>query len=152
MGLWNHNWAFFELFWLLVTLAATKFCLHFSQFFWEKTQISSSVSKTKKNDSWLTNQIYEKFLFTFFLNFCWDSSSHLSLGLHCLEKILSLSFSWKQLWHWIKKILAIRQKKWNRSLIILVDLMNWIVSDKLFLDIQLIHSFMPNLHQKSWMV
>ena len=69
------------------------------------------------------------------------------------EKILSLSFSWKyKLWRWIKKILAIRQKKWNRSLIILVDLTKLIVSDKLFLDIQLIHSFMPNLLQKSWMV
>ena len=30
--------------------------------------------------------------------------------------------------------------------------MNWIVSDKLFLDIQLIHSFMPNSPKKYWMV
>ena len=97
-------------------------------------------------------EFMKSFCLPFFLNFCWDSSSHLSLGLHCLEKIISLSFSWKQLWRWIKKILAIRQKKWNRSLIILVDLMNWIVSDKLFLDFQLIHSFMPNSHKNSWMV
>jgi hypothetical protein len=31
----------------------------------------------------------------------------------------------------------------------LVDLTKLIVSDKLFLDIQLIHSFMPNLLRKS---
>ena len=30
--------------------------------------------------------------------------------------------------------------------------MNLIVYDKMFLDDQLIHSFMPNLLQKSWMV
>ena len=40
--------------------------------------------------------------------------------------------------------------KW--ALIILIDLTKLIVSDKLFLDIQLIHSFMPNLLRKSWMV
>ena len=34
----------------------------------------------------------------------------------------------------------------------MVDLTKLIVSDKLFLDIQLIHSFMPNLLRKSWMV
>jgi hypothetical protein len=38
------------------------------------------------------------------------------------------------------------------SLIILVDLTILIVGDKLLLDIQLIHSFMPNLILKPWMV
>ena len=38
------------------------------------------------------------------------------------------------------------------SLIILVDLTMLILSDKLLLDIQLMHTFMPNMIHKPWMV
>ena len=38
------------------------------------------------------------------------------------------------------------------SLIILVDLTILILSDKLLLDIQLMHTFIPNMIHKPWMV
>ena len=47
--------------------------------------MSFFVRKTEKNDSWLTNQVYEKFLFTFFLS-TFAEASAASLVLDCLEK------------------------------------------------------------------
>ena len=73
---------------------------------------------------------------------------HLPFSLRLSASAKSVSVLWPK----VEKILAIRQKKWNSSLIISVDLSNLIISDKMFLDIQLIHTFMPDVINNPWMV
>ena len=72
--------------------------------------------------------------------------------LNCVACQLQLQCYQKPKWFKKCPIVVPQAQTLQTSLIILVDLTVLILSDKLLLDIQLTHTFMPNMIHKPWMV
>ena len=72
--------------------------------------------------------------------------------LNCVACQLQLQCYQKPKWFKKCPIVVPQAQTLQTSLIILVDLTVLILSDKLLLNIQLTHTFMPNMIHKPWMV